>query len=30
MVITIARESGSGGHEIGQLLAKRLNLKFYD
>lgn len=30
MVITIAREYGSGGREIGQLLAKRLNLKFYD
>ncbi len=30
MVITIARESGSGGQEVGHLLAKRLNLKFYD
>ena len=30
MVITIGREYGSGGHETGRLLAKRLNLEFYD
>lgn len=30
LVITISREYGSGGHRIGELLARRLNLKFYD
>ena len=30
LVITIAREYGSGGHEIGKALAKKLGLAFYD
>lgn len=30
MVITIGREYGSGGHEIGARLAKKLGLAFYD
>ncbi|MCU6761533.1 cytidylate kinase [uncultured Roseburia sp.] len=30
MIITIGREYGSGGREIGKMLAKRLNLPFYD
>ena len=30
MVITIGREYGSGGHEIGQKLAKELGFSFYD
>ncbi len=29
-VITISREFGSGGREIGSRLAKRLNIPFYD
>lgn len=29
-VITIGREYGSGGHEIGARLAKRLGIPFYD
>ncbi|MDO5116576.1 MAG: cytidylate kinase-like family protein [Synergistaceae bacterium] len=29
-VITISRQFGSGGHEVGQRLAKRLGIKFYD
>ena len=29
-VVTIAREFGSGGHEIGEKLAARLGWKFYD
>jgi len=29
-VITISREFGSGGHEIGKLLAKNLGVAFYD
>ena len=29
-VITISREFGSGGHEIGKLLAKNLKISFYD
>lgn len=29
-IITISREYGSGGHEIGKQLAKELNLPFYD
>lgn len=28
--ITISREFGSGGHSIGQKVAEKLNLKFYD
>lgn len=30
LVITISREYGSGGHEIGQYIAKELGLAFYD
>lgn len=30
ITITIGREFGSGGQEIGQLLAERLGIKFYD
>lgn len=30
LVITISREYGSGGHRIGELLAKHLDMKFYD
>lgn len=29
-VITISRETGSGGHTIGQMLAERLGYQFYD
>ena len=29
-VITISREYGSGGHEIGELVAKKLGFAFYD
>lgn len=29
-VITISREYGSGGHQIGELLAKELDITFYD
>lgn len=29
-VITIARQFGSGGHEVGERLAKELNVPFYD
>lgn len=29
-VITIARQYGSGGHEIGQHLARRFSIPFYD
>lgn len=29
-VITISRETGSGGHSIGQMLAERLGYDFYD
>lgn len=29
-VITIARQFGSGGHEIGERVAKELNIPFYD
>lgn len=29
-VITIAREVGSGGHEIGQILSRRLQIPVYD
>ena len=29
-IITISRQFGSGGHEIGVKLAKRLGVKFYD
>jgi len=30
MIISIGREYGSGGHEIGEKLAKKYNIKFYD
>lgn len=30
MIITIARQFGSGGREIGEKLAKSLDIKFYD
>ncbi|MDF7806579.1 cytidylate kinase family protein [Pontiellaceae bacterium B12219] len=30
IVITIAREFGSGGHEIGQRVAEKLGIAFYD
>lgn len=30
IIITIGREFGSGGHEIGMLLAERLGITFYD
>lgn len=29
-IITIGRSYGSGGHTIGEMLAKKLNIKFYD
>ena len=29
-VITINRELGSGGHTVGQKLAEKLNVEFYD
>ncbi len=29
-IITITRQFGSGGHDIGKALAKRLNIPFYD
>lgn len=30
VIITIGRQFGSGGHEIGEKLAKKLGIKFYD
>lgn len=30
MIITISRETGSGGHTVGRLLAERLGYDFYD
>lgn len=30
MIITIARECGSGGHEIGEILSKKLNIALFD
>ncbi len=30
VIITIGRQFGSGGHEIGEKLAKRLGIPFYD
>lgn len=30
IIVTIGREFGSAGHEIGEELAKRLGIKFYD
>lgn len=29
-IITIGRQYGSGGHDIGRILAERLGIKFYD
>ena len=29
-VITIGRQFGSGGREIGRIVAERLNIKYYD
>ena len=29
-IITITRQFGSGGHEIGEALAKKLEIPFYD
>ena len=29
-VITISRQFGSGGHSIGEAVAKQLNIPFYD
>ena len=30
IIITIARQFGSGGHEIGRRLAKKLDIPLYD
>ena len=30
MIITIGRQYGSGGREIGEKLAKRMNVPYYD
>ncbi len=30
MIITISRETGSGGHTVGKMLAERLGYEFYD
>ena len=30
MIITISRETGSGGHTVGRLLAEKLGYDFYD
>ena len=30
IIVTIGREFGSGGHEIGEKLAQKLNVKYYD
>ena len=30
LVITIAREFGSGGHQIGERLSKKLGIPYYD
>ena len=30
VIITIGRQFGSGGHEIGEKLAKKLGIRFYD
>ena len=29
-IITITRQYGSGGHDIGKLLAQKLDIPFYD
>ena len=30
IIVTIGRECGSGGHDVGEKLAKKLGIKFYD
>ena len=30
MIITISRQTGSGGHTVGRLLAEKLGYEFYD
>ena len=30
MIITIARQCGSGGHEVAQILADKLGLELFD
>ena len=30
LIIAIGRQFGSGGHEIGEKLANKLGIKFYD
>ena len=30
MIITIARQCGSGGHEVAQILANKLGLALFD
>lgn len=30
IVVTIARQYGSGGHEVGEILAREFNLEFHD
>ena len=30
LVITIARQYGSGGRTVGEMLAKKLNIEYYD
>ena len=30
VIITLGRECGSGGHEIGEKLSKKLGIAFYD
>ena len=30
VIVTIGREFGSGGHEVGKRLATELGIKFYD
>ena len=30
MIICVGREFGSGGHEIGRLMAEKLGIPFYD
>ena len=30
LIIAVSREFGSGGHEIGDILAKKFNIPIYD
>ncbi|MDO4988686.1 MAG: cytidylate kinase-like family protein [Synergistes sp.] len=30
LIVTISRQFGSGGHEVGRILAERLGIRFYD